>query len=182
MTTSTTATTTFAIDAGHSTAEFAVKHMMVSTVKGRFKDLEGTIYLDESVPARSSVEATIQAASIDSGVEMRDNDLRSTNFFDVETYPTLSFKSTRLELKGKDEGKLFGELTIKDVTKEVALDVEFEGRGPDFAGTERIGFTAETSISRAEFGLTYNAVLETGGVVVGDKVKITLHIEGVRQG
>jgi polyisoprenoid-binding protein YceI len=176
-----TAVHTYAIDALHSTAEFSVKHMMVSTVKGNFRDIEGIIRVDEEQPASSSVEATIKTASVDTGVEMRDNDLRSESFFDAEHFPAMSFRSTSVQRFDDETWRVAGDLTIKGVTRPVVLDTEFEGRGPDFSGTERIGFTAYTSFSRGDFGLTYNPVLETGGVVVGDKVKVTLHIEAVRQ-
>jgi len=175
--------TTYTIDPVHSSAEFAVKHMMVSTVRGRFRDLEGTIHLDEADPTRSEVQATIQTASVDTGVEARDNDLRSENFFHVEQFPTITFRSTSVERDGDDDDEWLvrGDLTIRGVTREVVLETELEGRGPGFQGEPRIGFTAETAISRKDFGLTYNAALETGGVVVGDKVRITLHIEAVGQ-
>lgn len=174
-------TTTFAIDPTHSSAEFAVKHMMVATTRGRFTDLEGSIHLDEADPTRSSVEAVIRTASVDTGVEFRDNDLRSDNFFDVERYPEMRFRSTRVE-PGKDGRWLVhGDLTIRDVTLPVTLDTELEGRGTGFQGEDRVGFTATTAIDRRDFGLNYNAVLETGGLVVSDRVRITLHIEGAAQ-
>jgi len=175
------AVNTYAIDAMHSTAEFSVKHLMVSTVKGRFKQLDGKIYLDEPEPSRSSVEATIDVASVDTGVEMRDNDLRSDNFFAADRFPTIRFESKSVERVDDDTWRVRGDLTIRDVTREVVLDTEFEGRGKGFQGEERLGFTAQTTLNRHDFGLNYNAVLETGGVVVGDKVKITLHIEAVKQ-
>jgi polyisoprenoid-binding protein YceI len=181
MTTSTTAVSTWTIDPVHSVAEFSVKHLMVATVKGSFRDIDGTIHLDEAEPARSRVEASLATASIDTGVEMRDNDLRSDNFFAAERFPQITFKSTRAEKIDDDRWQVFGDLTIRGVTREVSLATEFEGRGKGFDGKEHIGFTAETSINRGDFGLTYNAVLETGGVVVGDRVKITLHIEAIRQ-
>lgn len=181
MTTAAATTTTYAIDPMHSSAEFAVKHMMVSNVRGRFRDLEGTIHLDEAEPTRSEVRATIQTASIDTGVEARDNDLRSENFFDAERFPTIRFRSTAVERIDDERWRVRGDLTMRDVTRAVLLETELEGRGTGFEGEERIGFTAQTSISRKDFGLAYNAVLETGGVVVGDKVRITLHIEAVAQ-
>ncbi len=171
------ATTTYAIDAAHSSAEFAVKHMMVSTVRGRFAHVEGTIVYDEENIAGSSVEASIDVSSIHSGVEMRDNDLRSANFFDLANFPVIRFRSTSVEKAGDDRFRIGGDLTIKDVTRAVVLDAELEGRGVDFAGEEIIGFTATASLNRKDFGLTYNAVLETGALVVADRVNITLHIE-----
>jgi polyisoprenoid-binding protein YceI len=181
LTTTDIRTSTYAIDPIHSTAEFSVKHMMVSTVKGRFLELEGAIHLDESEPARSWVEASINTASVDTGVEMRDNDLRSDNFFAADRFPKITFRSKRVEAIDGETWNVVGDLTIRDVTREVILKTELEGRGPDFQGVERIGFTAETSFNRSDFGLTYNAVLETGGLVVGDKVKVALNIEAIRQ-
>lgn len=175
-----TASTTYKLDPYHSAAEFSVKHMMVSNVKGHFRDLDAVIEIDEAEPANSSVQATIQTASVDTGVEMRDNDLRSDNFFDSEQFPVMSFRSTKVEKVGEEEWRLSGDLTIRGVTRTVTFDTEFEGKGPDFEGKERVGFSAQTSISRKDFGLTYNALLETGGAVVGDKVKITLNVEAVR--
>jgi polyisoprenoid-binding protein YceI len=165
----------------HSTAEFSVKHLMVSTVKGRFKQLEGQISLDEADLPRSSVRATIDVASVETSVEMRADDLRSDNFFGVDRFPTMRFNSTSVERIDDDNWKVRGDLTIRDVTREVVLDTEFEGCGKGMQGEERVGFTAQTTLNRHDFGLTYNAVLETGGVVVGDKVKVTLHIEAVKQ-
>ena len=175
-----TKTRTHALDPIHSTAEFSVKHLMVSTVKGRFRDLEGDLYIDEAEPTRSWVEATIKTASVDTGVEMRDNDLRSENFFESERFPTITFRSTGVERVDDEHWRVRGDLTIRDVIRKVVLDTEFEGRGPGFDGKERLGFSAETSINRKDFGLTFNQVLETGGVVVGDKVKISIHVESVR--
>ncbi|MGE0135947.1 MAG: YceI family protein [Dehalococcoidia bacterium] len=176
-----TATTAYAIDAYHSSAEFAVKHMMVATTRGRFTDLEGVIHLDEADPARSSVEAVIRTSSVDTGVEFRDNDLRSDNFFGVERYPEIRFRSTRVEPGKDDRWLVHGDLTIRDVTRSVILDTELEGRGQGMQGEDRVGFTATTAIDRREFGLNYNAVLETGSLVVSDRVRITLHIEAARQ-
>jgi polyisoprenoid-binding protein YceI len=175
------ATSTWAIDPTHSTAEFAVKHMMVSTVKGRFKSLSGTVQVDEADPTRSVVEAAIDVASVDTGAEQRDEHLRSDDFFNAERFPQITFRSTRIG--GKDDAwKLEGDLTIRDVTKPVALHVEFEGRAPDAYGGERAGFIATTKIRRSEFGVNWNSLIEAGGVAVSDTVKITLNIELVRQG
>lgn len=171
---------TWAIDATHSSVEFAVKHMMVSTVRGRFKAFSGEIQADEANPAASSVTAAIDVASIDTGVEQRDDHLRSDDFFNAAQYPQITFRSTAIEQRG-DEWKLAGELTIRDVTRPVSLDVEFEGRGADPWGGERAGFTATTKINRKDFGVNWNGVIEAGGVVVSDQVKITLNIEAVKQ-
>lgn len=181
MTTASTAVSTWTIDPVHSIAEFAVRHMMVSTVKGRFRSMEGSITLDEERPERSSVVATIDVASVDTAEPDRDAHLRSDDFFNAERFPKMTFRSTRVELQGEDRARVYGDLTIRDVTREVALDVEFEGRAKDPWGNERIGFSATTELNRKEFGLRWNQVLETGGVVVGDRVKVSLHVEAVRQ-
>ncbi|MBI5284136.1 MAG: YceI family protein [Chloroflexi bacterium] len=175
-----TGTGTWTIDGAHSVAEFAVKHMMVSTVKGRFKNVSGALHLDEANPAASRIEAAIEVASVDTGAEQRDEHLRSDDFFNAARYPQITFRSTGVSGKG-DDWKMEGELTIRDVTKPVVLDVEFEGRGPDAYGGERAGFTATTKINRKDFGVNWNGLIEAGGVVVSDTVKITLNIEAVRQ-
>src|SRR5215216_283671 len=171
-----TAISTWSIDGAHSIAEFAVKHMMISTVKGRFRDLSGTIEIDEARPENSSVEAAIQTASIDTGVEQRDAHLRSGDFFDADAFPTIAFRSTRVERTAGDEWNVYGDLTLHGVTRTVVLDLEFEGETIDAWGKRRAAFTATTSINRRDFGLNWNGVIEAGGVVVQDKVKITLHI------
>lgn len=173
-------TSTWTIDASHSMAEFAVKHMMVSTVKGRFKQVSGTLSIDEANPAQSSIEAAIEVASVDTGADQRDEHLRSDDFFNAAQYPQIVFRSTKIAGKD-DDWKLEGELTIRDVTKPVTLDVEFDGRGPDAFGGERAGFTATTKINRKDFGVNWNGLIEAGGVVVSDTVKITLNIEAVKQ-
>ncbi len=169
---------THAIDATHSNVEFAVKHMMISTVKGRFGDVSGTV----NVPASGepTVDVTIKAASIDTRVEARDNHLRSADFFDVEKYPVITFKSTRVTDVKSDTFKLVGDLTMHGVTREVTLDVTAEGRGKDPWGGERAGYSAVTRINRKDFGLTWNQVLETGGIAVGDEIKISLDLELVK--
>jgi polyisoprenoid-binding protein YceI len=180
VTTETTAATAYAIDPAHSSAEFSVKHMMIANVRGRFRELEGTIQLDDADPSRSSVDATIHAASVDTGVDMRDNHLRSDDFLAAERFPAIRFQSTGVERRDGDRWLVNGDLTIRGVTQPVVLQTELEGRGTGFEGEDRVGFTAETSFSRKDFGLEYNQALETGGVVVGDKVKVTLHIEAAR--
>ena len=174
-------TSTWTIDPMHSIAEFAVKHLVVATVKGRFRDVEGTLHIDEGNPKNSSVEAKIAVASVDTNVEARDADLRSDNFFSAEQYPYITFRSTRVERLDDERFRLVGDLTIRDVTKEVVLDGEYEGQIDDPYGNKRAGFTATTQISRSEFGVKWNQLIETGGAVVGDNVKITLHLEAVRQ-
>lgn len=181
MATAQTATSTWTIDPVHSATEFAVKHLMVSTFKGHFRSLEGTVYLDEETPANSSVTASVDVASIDTATPDRDAHLRSDDFFNAEKYPKMTFRSTRVEHVKDDRWNVIGELTIRDVTKEVVLDTEYEGRIVDPWGNERIGFTAQTELSRKGFGVRWNSVIEGGGVALGDKVRVTLNIEVIRQ-
>ena len=170
---------TWTIDESHSEVGFAVKHLMVSTVRGSFRRVTGTIKVDRENPAASSVEAVIDATSIETRQEQRDAHLRSPDFFDVEKYPTLTFKSTKVDVVGDGELKVYGDLTIRDVTKQVVLAVEQAGRSKDPWGGERTGFSATTKINREEFGLTWNAALETGGVLVANEIKISLEIEAI---
>ena len=172
------ATSVWKIDPVHSTAEFKIKHLMVSNVKGRFAALTGTVILDEADLTRSSVEATIEAASIDTRNAQRDAHLKCADFFDVENFPTLSFKSTATERRAPGQLLVTGDLTIHGVTRRVNFAVE----GPstpakDPWGGTRIGLEAVAKISRKDFGLVYNAALETGGVMVGDEVTISLDVE-----
>ena len=170
------------IDASHSQAEFTVKHMMITKVRGRFADVEGAIMLDEENPENSSVKVEIDAASIDTREEDRDAHLRSEDFLNAEEYPKLTFESKRVEGFSMDEGagfKVIGDLTIRGTTKEVELDATFEGGGQDPWGNQRVAFSADTSIDRRDFGLTWNQALETGGVLVGNEVKIHLEAQAV---
>jgi polyisoprenoid-binding protein YceI len=177
-----TTTSTWNIDPSHSTIEFQAKHMMFTTVKGAFKGIEGTIEFDEANPAASSAQATIDATSIDTRSEQRDAHLKSADFFDVEKFPTISFKSTTVELQGNERAKVTGDLSIRDVTRPVTLDVTLNGAGVTPFGTRAAGFTAETTINRKDFGLNWNVALETGGVLVSDTIKITVEIQAVKQG
>lgn len=170
---------TYAIDASHSNVEFAVKHMMITTVKGRFGDVKGTVTLPES--GQPVVDVTIGAASIDTRVEARDTHLKSADFFDVETYPELRFVSTKVQ-RTDDGYQLTGDLTIRGVTKPVTLTVSEEGAGVDPWGNQKAAFSATGKFSRSEFGLTWNAALETGGVLVSDEVKIAIDVQLVLQG
>ena len=169
---------THAIDATHSNVEFAVKHMMITTVKGRFGDVSGTVTVP--VSGEPSLDVTINAASIDTRVEARDNHLKSGDFFDVEKYPTLRFVSTKAT-RTDDGYSLAGNLTIRDVTRPVTLTVTDEGAGVDPWGNSKSAFSAKGKINRTDFGLNWNAALETGGFLVGDEVKITLSIQAVAQ-
>ncbi|MGQ0537045.1 MAG: YceI family protein [Methanobacteriota archaeon] len=170
----------YAIDPAHTSVEFAVKHMMFSTVTGRFRTVRGTFALDPAAPERSAAEAEVDVASIDTGVADRDAHLRSPDFFDAEKHPTIGFRSLAAKKTTDDSGRLRGDLTIRGVTREVEFVAEFEGEGKDPWGNERVGFTLETTIDRKDFGLTWNALLETGGVLVGDAVKITIRAQGIR--
>lgn len=175
------ATSTWTIDPTHSSAEFAVKHMMVSTVKGRFKTVEGALSIDDTRPERSAISAEIDVASVDTGLDQRDEHLRSDDFFNAAAFPKISFRSTGIEQLAGEGWRMSGDLTIRDVTRSVVLDVEYEGRGPDAWGKERAGFSAETKIKRSDFGVKWNALIETGGVAVSDVVRISLNIEAIRQ-
>ena len=168
------------IDATHSGINFSIRHMVVSKVRGRFAKYAGTIALDESDLARSAVEMTIDASSIDTGTPQRDAHLRSPDFFDVEKFPELRFRSKSLEKVGDEAYRVIGELTIRDVTREVSLDVEYGGRAKDPWGNERIGFVAKTAIDRKDFGLGWNQLLEAGGVLVGDRVDVELEVQAVK--
>jgi polyisoprenoid-binding protein YceI len=171
-------TTTWNIDATHSTIGFSIRHMVFSKVRGRFLKYTGAIQLDDDL-AKSWVEVTIDAASIDTGTAQRDTHLRSADFFDAERFPELRFRSTRVDDLGGDRLRVTGDLTIRDVAREVVLDVEPAGRGMDPWGNERIGFVAKTSLDRKDFGLKWNQVLEAGGVLVGDRVDLELDIQAV---
>lgn len=176
-----TTTSTWTIDPTHSIAEFAVKHFVITTVKGRFRDLDGKLEIDEANPENSSVVANIQVASVDTNVADRDAHLRSDDFFNAEQYPLITFQSTRVERISDERYKIQGDLTVRDSTRPVELELEFEGEVDDPWGNHRAAFTATTQISRKEFGVKWNQALETGGAVVSDNVKITLHIEAIRQ-
>jgi polyisoprenoid-binding protein YceI len=176
-------TSTWQIDPNHSAAQFAVRHLAISTVRGAFTKVSGTIQFDDKDIAKSSVDVTIDAASVDTRVADRDKDLRSDRFFDVEKYPTLSFKSTKVEQTEVGKLKVTGDLTIHGVTKQVVLDVE----GPTAAvkdpwGNQRAAANASTKINRQDFGVKWNAKMDNGGWVVGDDVAITIDVEMVRKG
>lgn len=169
---------TWQIDPNHSAAQFSVRHMMISTVRGQFQKMTGTAQFDPAEPAKSSIDITIDAASVDTRQEMRDKDLKSNNFFDVEKYPTLTFKSKRVVAAGPGKLKLIGDLTIHGTTKEVTFDVD----GPtapikDQRGTQHAGASATTTINRKDFGLLWNRALESGGVMVGEEVNLTIDVE-----
>ena len=166
------------IDADHSSVSFRVRHLFTK-VQGRFQKLEGQIVFDEKTLDASRVNATIQAASIDTNVEARDKDLRSKRFFDVERYPTLTFVSSSITGVAGSKGQLRGTLSMHGVSKEVVLETEFLGKGKDPWGNTRYGFHAEAKVNRKDFGMAWNEALEAGGVLVGDEVEILLDIEAV---
>ncbi|PIC86859.1 hypothetical protein CSV72_05605 [Sporosarcina sp. P20a] len=169
---------TWNVDTAHSTVGFSVRHMMISNVKGTFNEFQGNIEADPEDLTGASIDFTIDANSIDTRKADRDNHLRSADFFDVENYPNLSFKATKIEKTSKDTYDLTGDFTIRDTTKLVTFNVKYEGMAKDpMSGDEAAGFTGKTTINRKEFGLTWNAALETGGVVVSDEVKINIEIQ-----
>ena len=177
--------TTWQIDPAHTTVEFAVKHMMFTTVRGRFTDVKGTINADEQNPNNSSVVVEINTKSIDTGVGDRDNHLRSADFLDVEKYPTITFRSTRVEGTAKKEGdhfKVVGDLTIHGQSIEITLDATYGGQGKDPWGKQRAGASANAEIDRRKWGLQWNQALETGGILVGNAVKISVDVQAVKEG
>jgi polyisoprenoid-binding protein YceI len=166
------------IDSTHSSAQFAVRHLMVSTVRGGFGKVSGTVTLEESDPTKSAIEATIDTTSIDTRIAKRDDHLKSPDFFDVAKYPTITFKSKKIEAVGEGKFKVTGDLTMRGVTKEVVLDVEGTTKGvKDPMGKVRIGGGATTKLNRKDFGLAYNRALETGGVLIGEEVDVTIDVE-----
>ena len=182
MTTATatlTADTTWQIDPTHSNVEFAVRHLMISTVKGRFPDVSGTV-TGVGPGEEPSIDVSIAVASIDTREDQRDAHLRSADFFEADRFPTIRFTSTRVVPDG-DDLKVTGNLTIRDLSKEITLAVTPEGRGTDPWGGERAGYSATTKINRKDFGLTWNQALETGGVLVGDAIKISIDLELVKK-
>lgn len=171
---------TWSIDADHTQVWFSVRHMMFATVKGQFPGVSGELKLNEADPAKTAVEVRIDAATIDTRSEQRDQHLRSADFFDVENHPQLTFVSRRVEPLGGSKYRITGDLTIRGTTREVVLNAEETGRGKDPWSQEKIGFTAETRIDRKDFGLTWNQALEAGGVLVSDEVKISIDGQAIR--
>ncbi len=170
------ATTTFTLDKSHTDVTFSTKHMMVTTVRGRFNTADGTISLDPEDPTASSGSFTVETSSIDTGAAQRDGHLRSADFFDADAYPTLAFTSTAVESRGGDDYRVTGDLTIKGVTRPVTFEVEFLGLYASMAGARRAGFHAVTKINREDFGLTWNVALESGGWLVGKDIKIEIDL------
>jgi polyisoprenoid-binding protein YceI len=173
-----TKTQTYNIDKAHSEVTFQVRHLLTK-VRGRFSEFDGVIDYDEDQPERSSTQVTVQAASVDTNERDRDAHLRSADFFDAENFPTLTFRSRNIVSKGGDEFELHGDLTIHGVTRQAVFDVQLLGKAKDPWGNERIAFEAEAVINRKDYGLNWNAVLETGNFLVGDEVKISLSIQAI---
>ena len=167
------------IDEVHTHISFSAKHMMVTTVRGQFRKYRGKLELDPTDFSRSTFEGEIDVASIDTGVAQRDDHLRNSDFFDAPNHPHITFKSTRIEPKGEGEFVVHGDITIRGVTRPIALDVEFHGTSKNPYGKTVAGLSVRGSINRKDFGVSFNSVLETGGVAVGEKVKLELDVEAV---
>ncbi len=169
------------IDTTHSQIQFAVRHMMISNVRGRFEDFTGTVEFDEVDPTRSKVDVQIDAGSINTKEPNRDAHLKSPDFLNVEQYPSMSFKSKRIEKVNDNQGRIIGDLTIRGITKEVVLDVEYAGQAKSPWGTISAGASAQTKINRTDWGLTWNQALETGGILVGNEVTISIDLEIIKE-
>ena len=172
---------TWSIDPAHTNVEFTVRHMMISNVKGQFQKTAGTITVNGSDAASAQIDATIDASSVDTRVERRDMHLKSPDFLDVAKYPTITFKSTKVEADGPNKWKVTGDLTLHGVTKPVVLDVESSGAPISMMGKTHAGASATTKIKRSDFGLTWNKAMEAGGVMVGDEVAISIDVEAIKQ-
>jgi polyisoprenoid-binding protein YceI len=172
---------TYVIDGAHSRIGFSARHAMVTKVRGDFSQFEGTAQLNGDDPAGSNVNVTIQSASFDSGVQMRDDHVKSGDFLDVETYPTLSFASTDVKVTGPDSFDVTGNLTIKDQTHPITIPFSYVGTAKDPFGNVRSGFEGETTINRKDYGIVWNAALETGGVLVSEKVTLDIEISAILQ-
>jgi polyisoprenoid-binding protein YceI len=170
----------YEIDPAHTRLGFVARHAMVSKVRGSIPGATGRLHLDGRDPTRCTAEITVPMANITTDEKQRDEHLRSADFFDVKAHPNLLFRSTRIEVRGGDAYRMIGDLTIRDTTNEVVLDVEFTGADTDPFGNFRVGFEAKGEISRKAWGVTWNAALETGGVMVGDKIKLELDVEAIR--
>lgn len=170
------ATEAWGVDKAHSMAQFKIRHMMANVV-GQFRDFDANITIDRATPSNSSVEFTIQATSVDTGNTNRDDHLRTADFFDVAKYPTITFKSTSIKEKSKNEFDVTGDLTMHGVTKRITLPVSFLGFGKDGRGNEKGGFEIETTLNRKDYGVVWNRTLDEGGVLLGDEVKISINLE-----
>ncbi|WP_406497721.1 YceI family protein [Streptomyces sp. NBC_00846] len=170
----------YTIDPAHTSIGFTVRHAMVTNVRGSFGEHEGSLKLDGRNPANSAASIDVRIASVDTGIADRDGHLVSGDFFDAEKFPLMTFRSTQAEQLGGDKYRVAGDLTIKDVTRPLAIDLEFNGSATDVYGNERVGFEGSADILRSDWGLTWNAALETGGVMVSDKVKLNFDISAIK--
>ena len=168
----------YTIDPMHTTVEFIGRHLMITKVRGRFPAVSGTITIDDE-PEKSHVEVELEVASIDTGIPDRDGHLRSADFFNADKYPTISFKSTKVEAGKSGTWDVTGDLTVREITRPITLEVDFDGANASPFGDERIAFSAATEVDREDWGLTWNVALETGGVLVGRKVRIELNVQAV---
>ncbi|MEU6283704.1 MULTISPECIES: YceI family protein [unclassified Streptomyces] len=175
-----TLTGDYSIDPAHTTIGFVVRHAMVTNVKGGFQDFSGSLHLDEANPAASTATIDVKMDSIDTGNADRDGHLKSADFFKTDEFPVMTFRSTRAESLGGDDYRITGDLSILGVTKPVTIDLEFNGLAKDPFGNERVGFEGKAEILRSEWGLSWNAALETGGVLVSDKIKLRFDISAIR--
>ncbi len=174
-------TGTYTIDPAHSTIGFVARHAMVTNVKGGFQDFTGTLELDGSDPAKSTATLDVVMDSIDTGNADRDGHLKTADFFRTDEFPAMTFRSTKAEALGGDDYRITGDLTILGTTKPLTIDLEFNGAATDPFGNERVGFEGKAEILRSEWGLTWNAALETGGVLVSDKIKLNFDISAIRK-
>ncbi|WP_327318076.1 YceI family protein [Streptomyces sp. NBC_01235] len=170
----------YSIDPAHSTIGFVARHAMVTNVKGKFNDFTGTLHLDGTDPSKSTASIDVKMDSIDTGSADRDGHLKSSDFFKTDEFPTMTFRSTSAEALGGDDYRITGELSILGVTKPLTIDLEFNGSAKDPFGNERVGFEGKAEILRSEWGLTWNAALETGGVLVSDKIKLNFDISAIK--
>lgn len=169
------------IDSAHSNIQFTARHMMISKVRGQFEAFDGSVNFDAENPENTTIDIQIDVTSINTKDGDRDGHLKSADFFDVENFPVATFKSTKVVQEDDDEGKLYGELTVRGVTREVVLDVEYAGIAKSPWGSTSAGFSASTTLNRKDFGLNWNQALETGGVLVGEKIKLEIELELVQQ-
>lgn len=172
----------YAIDPAHTSLGFVARHAMVTNVKGHFADVEGTLHLDGKDPSRSTASLEVKMESIDTGSADRDGHLKSADFFKVDEFPTMTFRSTKAEALGDDDYRITGDLTLLGTTKPLTIDLEFNGSATDPFGNQRVGFEGKAAILRSDWGLTWNAALETGGVLVSDKIKLSFDISAIKSG
>lgn len=171
----------YTIDPSHSEIGFVARHAMVTNVKGYFQDFDGTLHLDGTDPSKSTATIDVKMESIETGSADRDGHLKSSDFFKIDEFPTMTFRSTKAEALGGDDYRITGDLSILGVTKPLSIDLEFNGSAKDPFGNERVGFEGKAEILRSEWGLTWNAALETGGVLVSDKIKLTFDISAIKK-